>query len=186
MNVIQTEFQGLVIVESTVFEDTRGYFFESYNRQSWEKAGIRTVFVQDNQSFSHYGVIRGLHFQMPPYEQAKLIRVLEGVIFDVALDLRRGTPTFGKWFGVELSAENRRQLYIPRGFAHGFSVLSEQASVFYKCDNFYHPQAERGIRYNDLHLDIRWKIDDTQVVVSPKDLNLPAFDTSGNYFIFTL
>ncbi|MDR1666719.1 MAG: dTDP-4-dehydrorhamnose 3,5-epimerase [Bacteroidales bacterium] len=185
MNITQTEFQGLVIIEPEVSEDARGCFFESYNRRTLERAGIRTVFVQDNQSFSRHGVVRGLHFQAPPHAQAKLIRVLEGTVFDVAVDLRRGAPSFGKWFGMELSAENRRQLYIPQGFAHGFSVLSAQAVVLYKCDDFYHPSSERGIRYNDPQLGIRWNIDDTQAVVSEKDLLLPPFEEDTDYFIFT-
>jgi dTDP-4-dehydrorhamnose 3,5-epimerase len=185
MNIIQTDFQGLVIIEPEVFEDARGYFFESYSRRALEEAGIGTAFVQDNQSLSRRGVVRGLHFQAPPHAQAKLVRALEGTVFDVAVDLRRGAPSFGQWFGMELSAENRRQLYIPQGFAHGFSVLSEQAVLLYKCDRFYHPQSERGIRYNDPQLGIRWNIGGAQAVVSEKDLLLPAFEASGNYFVFT-
>lgn len=165
-----------MIIEPKVFGDTRGYFFESYNERALIDAGIQTIFRQDNQSFSKYGVIRGLHFQLNPYSQTKLIRALEGSIYDVALDLRKGSPTFGKWFGLELSAENRRQFYIPQGFAHGFSVLSEQSTILYKCDNFYNPQSEGGVLYCDPALDIDWKVDASKATVSDKDRILPAFD----------
>ena len=175
MNAIKTDFPGLLIIEPKVFGDSRGYFFESYNEKIMADAGIQTVFRQDNQSSSKYGVIRGLHFQLNPYSQTKLIRVIEGVIHDVALDLRKGSPTFGKWFGVELSAENKRQLYIPKGFAHGFSVLSEQSTILYKCDNLYNPQSEGGVLYNDPALDIDWKVDAARATVSDKDKVLPTF-----------
>ena len=176
MNVIKTDFLGLLILEPKVFGDARGHFFESYNARHMADAGIETVFRQDNQSSSKYGVIRGLHFQLNPYSQTKLVRALEGSIFDVALDLRKGSPTFGKWFGLELSAENKRQLYIPQGFAHGFSVLSEQAAILYKCDQFYSPQFEGGVLYNDPKLHIDWKVDADRTTVSDKDKMLPAFD----------
>lgn len=176
MNIIKTEFPGLMIIEPKVFGDARGYFFESYNEKVLIDAGIQTVFRQDNQSFSKYGVIRGLHFQLNPCSQTKLIRTLEGSIYDVVLDLRKGSPTFGKWFGLELSAENKRQLYIPQGFAHGFSVLSEQTAILYKCDNFYNPQSEGGVLYCDPTLGIDWKVDASKAIVSEKDKILPTFD----------
>jgi dTDP-4-dehydrorhamnose 3,5-epimerase len=184
MNIVNTDFPGLLIVEPKVFGDARGYFFESYNEMTMIAAGIQTIFRQDNQSLSKYGVIRGLHFQLNPYSQIKLIRVLEGAIYDVALDLRKGSPTFGKWFGLELSAENKRQLYIPQGFAHGFSVLSEQASIFYKCDNFYHPLSEGGVLYNDPALAIDWKVDAAKAIVSDKDKILPTFDSVKSNFVY--
>ena len=176
MNLIKTEFHGLMILEPKVFGDVRGYFFESYNEKVFTDTGISTVFRQDNQSSSKYGVVRGLHFQLNPYSQTKLVRVLEGTIYDVVLDLRKGSPTFGKWFGLELSAENKRQLYIPQGFAHGFSVLSEQAIIFYKCDHFYNPQYEGGVLYNDPTLGIDWKVDAARATISDKDKILPTFD----------
>jgi len=175
MNLIETDFPGLMIIEPKVFGDSRGYFYESYNEIAMAEAGIHTVFRQDNQSLSKYGVIRGLHFQLNPYSQTKLIRILEGVIYDVVLDLRKGSPTFGKWFGVELSAKNKRQLYIPQGFAHGFSVLSKQSIILYKCDNFYNPQSEGGVLHNDPQLGIDWKVDATRATVSEKDKVLPTF-----------
>ena len=182
MKVVKTPIEGLLIVEPRVFKDNRGYFFESYNKRLYEANGIKDDFVQDNQSFSSYGVIRGLHYQLNPFAQSKLVRVLQGKIFDVAVDLRKGSKTFGKWFGVELSAENFRQLYIPRGFAHGFSVLSETAIVFYKCDNFYAPDYERGIIYNDSFLNIDWKIPAGKEIISEKDMkNLPFTDAEMNF-----
>jgi len=184
MNVIATEFPGLLVVEPKVFGDARGYFFESYNAKLMSEAGIQTVFVQDNQSSSKYGVIRGLHFQLNPYSQTKFVRIIEGAIYDVALDLRKGSPTFGKWFGLELSAENKRQLYIPQGFAHGFSVLSEQAIMLYKCDHFYNPQYEGGVLYNDPALGIDWKVDAAQAIVSEKDKILPTFDQVETNFVY--
>jgi len=184
MNIIKTDFPGLLILEPKVFGDDRGYFFESYNEKIMHEAGIQTVFRQDNQSLSKHGVIRGLHFQLNPHSQTKLIRVLEGAIYDVALDLRKGSPTFGKWFGLELSAENKRQFYIPQGFAHGFSVLSDQAAILYKCDNFYHLQSEGGVRYNDSMLGIDWKVDATKSIVSDKDKMLPTFDQVITNFVY--
>ena len=151
MNISKTNFPGLFIIEPKVFEDERGYFFESYNEEKLTQNGIKTVFVQDNQSKSSYGTIRGMHFQSEPHAQTKLIRVLDGEIYDVVLDVRKGSPTFGRWFGIELSAENKKQLYIPRGFAHGFSVLSKMAVVFYKCDSPYNPSSEGGISRDSLH-----------------------------------
>ena len=158
MPFIQTNIPGLIVFEPKIFEDSRGYFFESFNLQTFKAAGIEINFVQDNQSSSQYGVIRGLHYQLNPYAQAKLIRVLAGRILDVAVDIRKGSPTYGESFSIELSAENKKQLFIPVGFAHGFSVLSEQAEVFYKCDEFYNKESEGGIMYNDPSLNIDWKI----------------------------
>lgn len=184
MKIIKTIIPDLLIIEPTVFEDRRGYFFESYNQNLFEKESLPYKFVQDNQSKSECGVIRGLHFQIEPYAQIKLVRVLSGKIFDVAVDIRKGSPTFGQWIGEELSGENKRQMLIPKGFAHGFSVLSETAVVFYKCDNFYHPEADRGIIYNDESLNINWKIDPDKAIVSQKDLNLPAFEKMESNFVF--
>lgn len=184
MNIIETGIPGLVVIEPKVFEDDRGYFFESYHEGKLLEKGIKTRFVQDNQSRSSYGVTRGLHFQLNPHAQTKLVRVLEGMIYDVAVDVRKGSPTFGKWFGVELSADNKKQLYVPQGFAHGFSVLSDKATVFYKCDNLYHPASEGGILYNDTDLGIDWKVDPEKAVLSPKDKALPAFKNANFNFIF--
>jgi dTDP-4-dehydrorhamnose 3,5-epimerase len=184
MNVIKTDFPGLMIIEPKVFGDARGYFFESYSEKVLSAAGIQTAFRQDNQSFSRYGVIRGLHFQRNPHSQTKLIRVLEGSVYDVALDLRKGSPAFGKWFGLELSADNRRQLYIPQGFAHGYSVLSEHATILYKCDNFYNPQSEGGVLHSDPALGIDWKVDLSQVSVSDKDRHLPTLCSLETDFVY--
>lgn len=177
MPFIKTEIAGLWIFEPRVFEDERGYFYESFNQKDFQEAtGVDLPFVQDNHSLSKFGVIRGLHFQRPPFEQGKLVKVIRGEIFDVAVDIRRQSPTFGKWLGFKLSAENKRQLYIPRGFAHGFVVLSNVAEVLYKCDNFYAPQAEGGIIYNDPTLQIDWQIDLQKIVLSKKDASLPSFE----------
>ena len=178
----KTEIPGLLIFEPIVHKDSRGYFFESYNEQTFKDAGISNRFVQDNQSFSTFGVIRGLHYQLNPYAQTKLVRAVKGRIIDVAVDLRRASPTFGKWVAVELSAENKRQLLLPRGFAHGFSVLSETAEVSYKCDGLYHKESEAGIRYDDPQLGIDWQVPPGQAVVSTKDLELPLFAGCRNNF----
>ena len=169
MNFIKTDIEGVFIIEPKVFEDARGYFFESYNEVEFKKAGITNNFVQDNQSKSVYGVIRGLHCQLGEHAQAKLVRVLEGKVLDVAVDIRKNSQTFGKYVAVELSAENKRQLFIPRGFLHGFSVLSETAVFAYKCDNIYCKEAEFGIRYDDPEIDIDWKIPADKVITSEKD-----------------
>lgn len=182
MPFITCDIEGLVIVEPKVFEDSRGYFFESYNQQQFQQAGIRANFVQDNQSKSSYGVIRGLHYQMNPHAQAKLVRVLEGTILDVAVDIRKASPTYGQHFAIELSAENKKQLFIPEGFAHGFSVLSETAVVMYKCNTFYNKESEGGIRYNDPQLAIDWKVDLSKAVVSEKDQQLPNFKNAISNF----
>jgi dTDP-4-dehydrorhamnose 3,5-epimerase len=184
MTSSETSLPGLKILTPKVFEDSRGYFFESYNREKAAAAGIHSVFVQDNQSKSQYGVIRGLHYQKSPYAQSKLVRVLEGSIYDVALDLRKGSPAFGKWFGIELSAENRLQLYIPKGFAHGFSVLSETAVVMYKCDELYQPGSEGSIFCMDPSLGIDWQIRKGSGIISVKDQNAQVFEMADHNFIF--
>ncbi|TAL43544.1 MAG: dTDP-4-dehydrorhamnose 3,5-epimerase [Chitinophagaceae bacterium] len=184
MPFIKTEFPGLLIFEPVVHEDSRGYFFESYNERVFHQAGIHITFIQDNQSSSDYGVIRGLHYQLNPHAQSKLIRVLSGKILDVVVDIRKGSPMFGKSSAFELSAENRKQLFIPCGFAHGFSVLSNKAEVLYKCDAFYNKESEDGIRFNDPALSIDWKIPADKIVVSEKDRNLPAFSNCKNNFEF--
>ena len=174
MPFIQTPFEGLLIFEPKVWEDSRGYFFESYNRQTFEEAGIDADFVQDNQARSTFGVLRGLHFQKPPFEQAKLVRVTEGAVFDVAVDLRPGSSTWGQWYGLVLSAENKRQLFLPRGFAHGYVVITPTAEFCYKCDNFYSKAHEGGLRYDDPHLKIEWPVEQAQLQLSEKDLLLPT------------
>jgi dTDP-4-dehydrorhamnose 3,5-epimerase len=184
MNFINTEFPGLFIIEPDVFKDNRGYFFESYNENNFKAAGIDIKFVQDNQSKSSYGVIRGLHYQLAPNAQTKLVRVLSGNILDIAVDIRKGSPTYGKVFSLELSAENNKQLFIPRGFAHGFSVLSETAEVIYKCDTFYHKESEAGIAYNDTNLNIDWKIPTDKAIISDKDLQQPLLLNCKNNFFF--
>ncbi|MES1198329.1 MAG: dTDP-4-dehydrorhamnose 3,5-epimerase [Chitinophagaceae bacterium] len=176
------DIPGLLIIEPVVFEDNRGYFFEAYNENVFKKQGIDLCFVQDNQSSSGYGVIRGLHYQLNPNPQSKLIRVLSGKILDVAVDLRKGSANFGKYFSIELSAENKKQLFLPKGFAHGFSVLSEKAEVFYKCDGFYNKESEAGIRYDDAVLNIDWKIPHDKIIVSEKDRQLPLFADCKNNF----
>jgi dTDP-4-dehydrorhamnose 3,5-epimerase len=183
MELINTGFQDLILIKPAVFEDSRGYFYESYNKASLKKAGINCNFVQDNQSSSIRGVIRGLHYQLMPFAQSKLIRVLNGTIFDVAVDLRIGSSTYGKWFGAELSSENMMQLFIPQGFAHGFSVLSEKAVVLYKTDDFYKKEAERGIRFDDPVLKIDWNLNPAGILVSEKDLTLPLFNEAEANFI---
>ena len=175
MKVISTPIAGVYIVEPRVFEDARGYFFESYNKAKFEAAGLHYDFIQDNQSKSSYGTVRGLHFQKGEHAQAKLVRVLEGSVLDVAVDLRKGSPTYGKHVAVELSAENNRQLLIPRGFAHGFSVLSETAVFAYKCDNLYCQEAEGGIRFDDPALGIDWRVEKGKELLSDKDKDLPFF-----------
>ena len=182
MNIIETGIEDLVILEPQVFEDPRGYFFESYNYVKLKNKGIDLVFVQDNQSKSSRGVIRGLHYQLNPHAQTKLVRVLQGSIFDVAVDIRKNSPTFGKWFGLELSDENKKQLLVPKGFAHGFSVLSATATVLYKCDVLWNKASERGIIFNDPSLNIKWGLNDSEVLVSEKDLLLPSFDKADYNF----
>jgi dTDP-4-dehydrorhamnose 3,5-epimerase len=184
MSFQKTAFAGLWIYEPPVFEDSRGYFFESYNHKIFGDAGIKIDWVQDNQSASSYGVIRGLHYQANPYPQVKLVRVLNGSIQDVVVDIRKGSPTYGKHFALELSAANKKQLFIPVGFAHGFSVLSEKAEVLYKCDGFYNRDSEGGIRFDDPALDIDWKIAPGREIVSEKDKVLPSMADCKNNFVF--
>ena len=175
MEVTKTKLAGCVILEPRVFEDNRGYFFESYNKKSLEDTLGDINFVQDNQSKSTYGVMRGLHLQVGEHAQAKLVRVLAGKVLDVAVDVRRDSPTYGEYVAVELSEENKRLFFIPRGFAHGFVVLTDSAIFSYKCDNYYAPHAESGILYNDSDLNIDWQVKPEDMVVSEKDQNLPTF-----------
>jgi dTDP-4-dehydrorhamnose 3,5-epimerase len=182
MTIHETDIAGLLIIEPRVFRDERGYFFESYNQQKFEQRQLNTIFVQDNQSKSVRGVVRGLHYQLNPFAQTKLVRVLQGVIYDVAVDIRKGSPTFGKWFGLELSDENMKQLLVPKGFAHGFSVLSQTAVVFYKCDYFYNPEHERGIRLDDPELEIDWKISQDEMIISSRDADLPPLSRAEMNF----
>lgn len=184
MPFLQTDFPDLSVYEPVIFNDSRGYFFESYNKKTFEKESINLQFIQDNQARSVFGVIRGLHYQIDPHAQTKLIRALSGSILDVAVDLRQGSPTYGKAFTIELSAENKKQLLVPKGFAHGYSVISETAEVFYKCDEFYHKESERGIFYGDEALNIDWKIPAEKAVISEKDSIHPLFDKNNHYFIY--
>jgi dTDP-4-dehydrorhamnose 3,5-epimerase len=184
MEIIKTDFQDLRIIKPQVFKDPRGYFFESYNKNKLKDSIGDVEFVQDNQSKSAVGTIRGLHYQLAPFAQAKLIRVLIGKIYDVVVDLRKHSPTYGNFFGIELTEENNTQLYIPKGFAHGFSVLSETAIVSYKTDNFYHHESERGINFNDPKLNIDWKVDINSSVISSKDKVLPSFKEAEKNFNF--
>ncbi|MBR1787321.1 MAG: dTDP-4-dehydrorhamnose 3,5-epimerase [Paludibacteraceae bacterium] len=174
MQVKTTEIKGLLVIEPQVFSDSRGFFLETYNEQRYKKAGINTTFIQDNISKSTYGVVRGLHFQLPPFAQAKLVQCIEGVVYDVAVDLRKDSPTFGKWHGVILTAGSHRQFFIPQGFAHGFSVLSETATFMYKCDNLYHPEADGGILLSDADLNIDWQITPDKRILSEKDTHHPT------------
>lgn len=182
MKIIETGFKGLLIIVPAIYSDNRGYFLESFNSASFQKAGISFSPVQDNESRSSKGVIRGLHYQLKPSDQSKLIRVIEGKIFDVAVDIRTASRTFGKWYGIELDSETKNQLLIPRGFAHGFSVLSDMAIIQYKCDNIYNPLCERGISLNDPELDINWKINASARIISEKDMKYPPLKEAENNF----
>ncbi len=173
MNLITTDIEGIVIIEPRIFTDTRGYFFESYSQRKFDEEIRPTKFVQDNESRSTRGVIRGLHFQKPPFAQAKLVRCIQGEVLDVAVDIRKNSPTYGQHVSVKLSESNHRQLFIPRGFAHGFAVLSDVAVFQYKCDNYYHPEAEGGISIADKSLGIDWLIDLTNATLSEKDMRHP-------------
>ena len=174
MNIIKTEIEGPLIIEPRIFGDSRGYFFESFNARDFEEqTGIKVTFVQDNESKSTYGVVRGLHYQLPPYAQAKLVRVVQGAVLDVAVDIRRTSPTYGQHVAVELTADNHRQFYMPHGFAHGFAVLSETAVFQYKCDSYYHPESEGAIAWDDLSLGIDWRIARDRVLLSDKDRHHP-------------
>ena len=174
MKITKTEIEGVVIIEPRIFEDARGYFFESFSEREFAEQVFDCHFVQDNEALSSYGVVRGLHFQLPPHSQSKLVRVVKGRILDIAVDIRKGSPTFGKHVAVELSAENHRQIFIPRGFAHGYSVLSEEAVVEYKCDNYYAPDSEGAIAWNDADLAIDWQIPAEKVILSEKDKQHPT------------
>lgn len=173
MEVIETGIEGVMILEPRIFKDARGYFFESFSSREFQEKVCQTTFVQDNESFSSYGVVRGLHFQKPPFTQAKLVRVIKGAVLDVAVDLRKNSPTYGKHVAIELTGENHRQLFIPRGFAHGFAVLSDEVLFQYKCDNYYAPQSEGGILWNDPSLQIDWRIPTDKVILSEKDTKHP-------------
>lgn len=186
MKVVGTEIEGVLIIEPRIFEDSRGYFFESFSQREFEEKVFPIIFVQDNESKSSYGVLRGLHFQKPPYAQSKLVRCIRGHVLDVAVDIRKGSPTYGKWVSCDLTEENHRQFFIPRGFAHGFSVLSKTAVFQYKCDNFYHPESEGAIAWDDPDLNIDWKVPSSVILLSEKDRNhglLKAFETPFDYSI---
>ena len=182
MTITKTEFEGLIIIQPKIFADSRGYFLESFNIEVLRKEGIEFNPVQDNESKSVRGVIRGLHYQLNPHSQTKLIRVIEGKIFDVVVDLRKNSATFGKWYGIELDSDSKKQFLIPQGFAHGFSVLSDTAIIQYKCDNVYNPAMERGINLIDPELNIDWKIDKSAHIISDKDIKAPFFkDAEFNF-----
>jgi len=183
MKFIPTEIKDVILIEPKIFADERGYFMETYNQQIFEENGLDYHFVQDNMSSSVKGTLRGLHYQLEPYAQGKLVRVIKGAVFDVAVDIRQGSPTFGKWVGVELSEENKKSLFIPPGFAHGFYVLTRMAEFTYKCTSLYAPQAERGIIWNDPDLKIEWPIKGKQIILSQRDKTLPLFkDAEINSF----
>ena len=184
MEVIQTAIEGLVIIEPKIFKDARGYFFESFSQREFDEKVRKINFVQDNESMSGYGVLRGLHFQWPPFTQSKLVRCVKGRVLDVAVDIRKGSPTYGRHVAIELSEENHRQFFVPRGFAHGFAVLSKTAVFQYKCDNFYTPEADSGISLQDESLGIDWQIPITHAILSEKDtkhLCLKDFDSPFDY-----
>jgi dTDP-4-dehydrorhamnose 3,5-epimerase len=181
MQIIHTPIEGLVILEPRIFHDTRGYFYESYNQQKLKELGIDTIFVQDNQSYSQKGVIRGLHFQKPPFAQAKLVRVIKGKVLDVAVDIRKSSPTYGQHFSIILTGENHRQFLIPEGFAHGFVALEDDSIFTYKCSQFYHKEAEMSIRYNDPTLNINWGLDNAPIMTE-KDLCGVLFDQFNTPF----
>ncbi|HXB45404.1 MAG TPA: dTDP-4-dehydrorhamnose 3,5-epimerase [Puia sp.] len=184
MSFNATGFPGLLVFEPNVLSDDRGYFFESYNERVFQKNGVEIKFVQDNQSHSNYGVLRGLHYQLVPYGQTKLVRVLTGSVLDVVVDIRKQSPTFAKSYSIELSGENKKQLLVPKGFAHGFVVLSPTADVMYKCDAFYNKDSEAGINYKDAFLGIDWVVPAEKISCSPKDLQLPFFEKCINNFQF--
>lgn len=186
MNVIKTDIEGVVVIEPKVFDDARGYFFESYSKRRFDEAVRPIEFVQDNESMSTRGVIRGLHFQRPPFSQSKLVRCVRGAVLDVVVDIRRGSPTYGSHVAVELTGENRRQLFVPRGFAHGFAVLSDEAVFQYKCDNYYHPESEGGISIADRSLGIDWRIDPAEAILSEKDLRNPMLRDFESPFDITV
>lgn len=185
MKVVKTEIEGVVIIEPKVFADERGYFFESFSQKEFEDKVCKTAFIQDNESKSTYGVLRGLHFQKMPYAQAKLVRVVKGSVLDIAVDIRKGSPTFGKHVATLLSEENRLQFFVPRGFAHGFVVLSDEAIFQYKCDNYYEPQSEGGIMWNDPALNIDWQVTAEDIILSEKDKKNSLLDESGYLFDYS-
>lgn len=185
MPFIETGFPGLLVFEPKIFDDNRGYFFESYNRNLFTNEGIEINFVQDNQARSSFGVVRGLHFQKDPYAQTKLIRVLNGEIIDAVVDIRKNSPTYGHAYSILLSAENKKQLLVPKGFAHGYSVISATAEVFYKCDEFYHKETEDGISWNDPSLNIDWGIPADKMIISQKDQQYNLLEDSDYGFVFT-
>jgi dTDP-4-dehydrorhamnose 3,5-epimerase len=182
MNLIKTKLDGLVILKPTIFKDNRGYFMESYNQKNINKLLGNVNFVQDNESESSRGVLRGLHFQKPPFAQSKLVRCVKGTVLDVALDLRKNSKTYGIFETISLTEENKKQLFIPKGFAHGFVVLSKSAIFSYKVDNYYNPDSESGVLWSDLDLNIDWKINKNEIIVSEKDKNLPTFNEIINPF----
>jgi dTDP-4-dehydrorhamnose 3,5-epimerase len=183
LKVIETPIKDLLVIQPQIFNDSRGFFFESFNQKKFnELTNTNTQFVQDNQAFSTYGVLRGLHYQLNPFSQAKLVSVLQGKVLDVAVDVRKGSITFGQYFSIELSDENKTQLFVPKGFAHGYVVLSETAHFFYKCDNFYNKENEGGIAFNDPSLKIDWQIDLSKAILSDKDIVLPNIINSKNNF----
>ena len=184
MELIKTDIEGVFIIEPRIFKDARGYFFESFSAREFQEKVSAITFVQDNESLSRYGVVRGLHFQRPPFTQSKIIRVIKGAILDVAVDIRKGSPTYGQHVSVELTEDNHRQLFIPQGFAHGFSVLSEEALIQYKCDKFYEPKSEGGICWNDPSLNIDWRIPSDKVVLSEKDTKHPLLKDYDSDFAF--
>lgn len=181
MEVIKTDIEEVVIIEPRVFGDDRGYFFESFSQKRFEEEVCQTIFIQDNESKSSYGVLRGLHFQKPPYCQSKLVRVVKGKVLDVAVDMRKGSPTFGKHVAVELSEENKRQFFVPRGFAHGFVVLSEEAIFQYKCDNYYSPESEGSVAWNDPTINVDWQINPVDVKLSAKDEVAPKLEEAWTF-----
>ena len=186
MNIIQTSIPGVVIIEPRLFKDDRGYFFESFSERDFNTQVREVKFVQDNESMSSYGVMRGLHFQRPPYTQSKLVRCVKGAVLDVAVDIRKGSPTYGQYVAVELTEENHRQFFVPRGFAHGFAVLSETAIFQYKCDNFYHPEADGGISILDDSLGIDWHIPTDHAILSEKDTKHPLLKDFDSPFDFNV
>ena len=186
MNIIKTNIEGPVIIEPRIFKDARGYFFESFSKREFDEQVAKVDFVQDNESCSTYGVMRGLHFQKPPYAQAKLVRCVKGAVLDVAVDIRKGSPTYGQHVAVELTEDNHRQFFIPRGFAHGFAVLSDIAIFQYKCDNYYHPEADGGISILDESLAINWKIDPSKAILSEKDTRHPVLKDFDSPFEFRI
>ena len=186
MDIKKTPIEGVVIIEPKIFKDARGYFFESYNKQAFDEQVAKVDFVQDNESCSTYGVMRGLHFQKPPYAQAKLVRCVKGAVLDVAVDIRKGSPTYGQHVAVELTEDNHRQFFIPRGFAHGFAVLSDIAIFQYKCDNYYHPEADGGISILDESLAINWHIDPSKAILSEKDTRHPVLKDFDSPFEFRI